>query len=69
MTGKTSKDKTHELENDIDYLMRENERQATKLSLLKELANKLYISKLTLSSNLFERELKEFFKSTIDKRI
>jgi len=62
MTGKTSKDKTHELENDIDHFMQENNRQ-------EYLINKLYISKITLSSNLFERELKEFFKSTIDKRI
>lgn len=36
---------------------------------IRELTRKLYISKLTLSSELFERELKSFFMDTIEKRL
>jgi len=47
-------------------VIEDNQRDA---KLLYNYVERLYYSRITLSPELFERELKEFFKSTIDKRI
>lgn len=64
---------------EIEYLRNEIDRLCDKIidlemyeydgDRIRELTRKLYISKLTLSPELFERELKSFFIDTIDRRL
>jgi hypothetical protein len=64
---------------EIEYLRNEIDRLGNKIidlemyeydvDRIRELTRKLYISKLTLSPELFERELKSFFIDTIDRRL
>ena len=66
-------------EDEIDYLRDELDRLGDKIAdmemydhdnaRLHGLITNLYLSKITLSPHLFERELKSFFMESIDKRL
>lgn len=66
-------------EDEIDYLRDELDRLGEKIldmemydhdnERLHRLIRNLYISKISLSPSLFERELKSFFMESIDKRL
>lgn len=55
--------------NAVDELEGELEEIENRVNTLLKMAYKLYISKISLSPELFERELNEYFKNTIDKRL
>ena len=53
----------------IDELEGELDEMESRVNALLKMTYKLYISKISLSPQLFEYELKEYFKNTIDKRL
>ena len=53
----------------IDELEGEIEEMEDRVNSLLKMTYKLYISKISLSPQLFEQELNEYFKNTIDKRL
>lgn len=66
-------------EDEVEYLKDELDRLGEKIldmemydhdnERLHRLIRNLYLSKITLSSHLFEQELKSFFMESIDKRL
>ena len=59
----------YEAHNAIDDLEGEIEEMEGRVNSLLKMTYKLYISKISLSPQLFEQELNEYFKNTIDKRL
>ena len=59
----------YEAHNAIDDLEVEIEEMEDRVNSLLKMTYKLYISKISLSPQLFEQELNEYFKNTIDKRL
>ena len=53
----------------IDELEGELDEMENRVNALLKMTYKLYISKTSLTPQLFERELNEYFKNTIDKRL
>ena len=75
----TDEDRIDDLEDENSYLRDELDRLGDKIADLEmydhdnlrlhSLIRNLYISKISLSPSLFERELKSFFMESIDKRL